>query len=67
MSNIVDLDSRRPPEKYWVVIAMCMPCGARWVGTVPILQSLFTLECPSCGAKDSFASFIPKDYSEAMP
>lgn len=46
------------------VLAMCLPCGHRWIGTVIAKTSLFKLECPSCGAFDSFASFIPPDYSE---
>lgn len=37
-------------------------CGHRWIGTVVSKTSLFKLECPKCGAQNSFASFIPHDY-----
>lgn len=50
--------------QHFNVIIMCLPCSHRWVGMVECQTSLFRLECPDCGAQDSFASFIPDEYLE---
>lgn len=68
MSNVVDLNSRRPPseEMFWNVFALCLACGTKWIGTVPNNVSLFKLECPHCGNFNSFATFVPDDYVNSL-
>lgn len=50
-------------EPHFNVFAMCVPCGARWVATVHYKTPLLMLECPACGAQESFPCFIPDSYS----
>lgn len=59
------LEKRKDNEPHFNVWAMCLPCSHRWIGVVHFETSLFSLECPSCGAQESFASIIPRDYLEA--
>jgi len=54
------------PDVSFNVLAMCLKCKHRWVGNVMPETSLFKLECPKCGKQDSFASFMPADYEEAV-
>lgn len=55
-------------DKPWfTIIAMCVECKFRWIGSVEASTSLFKLECPNCHMQDSFASFIPQEYSDALP
>jgi hypothetical protein len=58
-------------KPHFNVMAICMApstckheslCLHRWIGTVMANTSLFKLECPKCGAQNSFASFLPLDY-----
>ena len=53
-----------PPDDgpYFNVLAMCLSCKNKWIGTVEARVSLFKLQCPACKATDSFASFIPEEY-----
>lgn len=51
-------------ELYFNVIALCLVCTGKWIGTVKATASLFQLECPHCKEFDSFASFIPDEYLE---
>ena len=50
-------------EPHFNVFAMCVVCAARWVATVHYKTPLLMLECPACGAQESFPSFIPDSYS----
>lgn len=63
MSEVTSLDDKRP---HYAVMAMCLQasCQHRWFATVLARTSLFKLECPKCGAQNSFASFLPQDYLE---
>ena len=61
MTDIVDITKNLP---HFVVMAMCLPCKNRWIGTVVAKTSLFRLECPACGVQDSFASFVPCEYTD---
>lgn len=63
--KIIDLDERRGAFLYTVMV-LCLTCDHRWIGGVPIETSLFKLECPQCGAQNSFASFVPEDYQEHL-
>lgn len=57
-------------EEYCNLFALCLSCWHRWIATVESRTSVFKLECPKCKALDSFASFIPVDYTaefEAVP
>ena len=58
-------EKRKDNEPHFNVWAMCLPCSHRWIGVVHFSTSLFKLECPSCGAQESFASIIPGEYLEA--
>lgn len=49
------------------VMALCLNCHYKWIGSVEAKTSLFTLECPGCGADNSFASFLPDDYLDQLP
>lgn len=53
-------------KKHFVILAMCLPCACRWIGQVIARTSLNRLECPSCGAQESFASFLPPEYTEEL-
>ena len=68
MSNIIELDNLR---HHFNVMALCLSqssnqevCHNKWIATVVSGTSLFKLECPKCGAFNSFASFLPDEYSE---
>lgn len=72
MSEVIHLDDLKP---HFNVLALCLACGPenteykhhqRWIATVTARTSLFALECPRCGEQDSFAAFIPHEYTEAM-
>lgn len=58
-------DKRRDKEQHFNVLAICLPCSHRWIGVVHFETPLFKLECPSCGAQESFASIVPKEFLEA--
>lgn len=60
-TEVVDITKNLP---HFVVMAMCLPCKKRWIGTVVARTSLFSLECPACGAQESFASFMPVEYTD---
>lgn len=74
MSEIYDIEDYREGEFLFAALAMCMnveyddiefdtsTCGYRWVAGVPKDTSLFKLECPRCGAQNSFASVLPSEY-----
>lgn len=51
-------------KPHWVILALCLKCQHRWVGTIMAGTKLNSLECPDCGTQDSFASFLPPDYTE---
>lgn len=59
MSDVIDINSKKA---HYPILAMCIACKHRWIGIVVAATSLFRLECPTCGAQDSFASFLPIDY-----
>lgn len=74
MSEPIDINQNKP---HFNVLAVCFApkwahdpseelCLHRWIGTVMAQTSLFKLECPVCGAQNSFASFIPHDYLELV-
>ena len=45
MTDIVELDSRRP---HYAGPCSCLKCWHEWTGVVPVAHDW--LECPSCGA-----------------
>lgn len=67
MSEVIDIsdlkERRMDNEPHFNVLALCLRCWHRWIGTVHFRTSLFHLECPRCKQDDSFASFIPDEYS----
>jgi len=65
MSNVVDLSKHRMPVEKFVILALCISCRHRWIGTVESSTSLFKLQCPKCDEQNSFASFIPPEYLRA--
>ena len=77
MSKIINLDDYRK-DNLFAVLALCLeasenesmdylePCFHRWVAGVPKKTSLFKLECPSCGAQNSFASILPSEYLDVF-
>ena len=54
------------PDVTFNVLAMCLECKHRWIGNVTPEISLFKLECPACREMNSFASFMPPDYEDAV-
>lgn len=67
MTNVISLDDfRKVPENYFVALAMCIPCTKRWVATIPHDASLVALECPACGKQDSFASILPREFTDSF-
>lgn len=47
------------------VIFLCLGCNNRWLAIIGKNHDLTTDECPKCGLKKSFPSFIPDNfYSE---
>lgn len=61
MSNVIEMDPRAN-EPHFVLAVLCVPCSHRWIGVTHHTTSLFKLECPSCGAQESFASILPPEY-----
>lgn len=51
---------------HYAIAALCLVCSYRWFGLVVKDTSLFALECPSCRAQHSFASFMPDVYLESF-
>lgn len=63
-SNLVQIEDHKP---YIVAKALCLamiwrgtpqylvPCFKQWIATCPADTRLTKLECPACGAQDSFA------------
>ncbi len=69
MGDVIKFDRRTEPPKvgpWFNVLAVCFGCLNRWIGTVEAKVALHRLECPTCGAFDSFASILPHDYLEAF-
>lgn len=65
MTEVIDLEAHRDKDApHFSIIAFCLMCDRRWIGSVPARTSLFTLECPECGSTKSFASFLPDAYME---
>lgn len=43
-----------------VALAMCIPCKYRWIASFDFeTTNIIQLECPRCGAQDSFVSILP--------
>lgn len=69
MQNVEDINKNKP---HFNAYAICLhlirdgysftPCFNKWIATFPEGTNLLKLECPKCGAQDSFASFIPTEY-----
>jgi hypothetical protein len=59
MAEVRDIFKNKPG---WMVIALCVSCGKRWLEAVHARSDLFELKCPACGKQNSFVSFIPTDY-----
>lgn len=61
MDNVEEITKNLPHKNY---AALCLnpvwkgihflPCNKKWIATVPEGASLFALECPECGAQNSF-------------
>lgn len=65
MTNVIHIDFRRSEPRF-AVMCLCLTCMHRWVGSVLVGTNLFKLECPHCGAFDSFASFMPSEYFDLL-
>jgi hypothetical protein len=61
-SEVLPFPEVPPGVRMYAVAAMCLICNRRWLGKVTPTTSLFKLECPDCGAQDSFASMLPDEY-----
>jgi hypothetical protein len=59
MAEVIDITQNEP---HFNVLAVCLNCLNKWIGTVHYKIGLFTLECPKCGEQDSFASVLPHEY-----
>lgn len=59
--NIESIDKNQP---HYNVLALCLECNHKWIGTVPARAKLFELECSQCETQNSFASFLPDEYLE---
>lgn len=57
------LEPRWKPVKTGPVASAFLPCHKRWFAIVEPGTTLLKLECPECGAQNSFASVMPTDYS----
>ena len=66
MGDVINLDDHRKPPVTHTVFALCVKCMTRWCAHVEIGAALFRLECPTCGAHDSFPSFISSEYLEKL-
>lgn len=44
------------------IIVLCLGCNHRWFETVTKDYDLLAIECPKCGMKKSFPSFIPNNF-----
>ena len=73
-SKVVSLEAVREIKEieeaakgpWFNVLALCLTCHTRWVGTVHFQTPLFALGCPGCNAQNSFVSFIPNEYTGAI-
>lgn len=66
MNEIIQLDDHRPDNRKWfVAMALCLECLHKWVATVPEDVRLYSLECPKCKKKNSFASVLPEEFLNA--
>jgi predicted RNA-binding Zn-ribbon protein involved in translation (DUF1610 family) len=65
--NVINLDDfRKTPDNYFVALALCVSCTRRWIATLPASASLVALECPQCGDQNSFASILPKEFTDSL-
>lgn len=64
--NVIPMKDIGSDEPHFVVQALCVPCTHRWIGVAHHEANLFKLECPSCGAKESFTSILPHDYLDVV-
>lgn len=55
MSEVVDLDARRPHEAFW---ARCFGCAHRWKAVIPA-GIVALLECPNCREMHGKAERVP--------
>jgi hypothetical protein len=62
LMKIYNIDDYREGEFLFGVLAMCLHCNERWVDGAKKDQSLFKLDCPNCGERNSFASIVPAEY-----
>lgn len=55
------------PEHAQTVYVLCCSCRYKWFAAFEAIDAaLFKLECPNCKAHDSFPSFVPRWYLEAL-
>lgn len=53
--------------QYFYVLFLCLGCNYRWFDHIWKNENLTEKECPKCGLKKSFPSFIPNNfYSEVQ-
>lgn len=50
----------------YVVFVLCVVCRFKWTAAFTAEVSLFKMECPRCGEFNSFPSFVPEWYLEAL-
>lgn len=50
--------------EHMTAFALCLDCKVRWFAVVHDVRSWFQLECPQCGAHNSFAAPLPAALSE---
>ena len=63
MSNVVDLESRRP---HFSGECICSGCGHKWIAVAPMTADKEMLECPSCRRNLGMtkAPFVPETFFE---
>lgn len=67
MGKVIDITDRLDDEGQWFnFFMMCLKCKHKWVGSLHVSVSVFKCQCPRCKATDSFGSWIPDEYSEAV-
>ncbi len=55
------------PDHVQTIYVLCCACKYRWFANFTSIDSpLFKLECPNCHEHDSFPSFVPRWYVEAL-
>jgi hypothetical protein len=55
------------PDHCQMAFALCCTCKHKWMAQFEAIDtSLFLLECPNCHAHDSFPSFVPRWFIEAL-